>query len=118
MTVTSIMLVYSFFILQCTQTSTAVASILYQLSQHPEKQENLYDEIRTILPSHDSSVTAQRLEKLSYLKACIKETLRYFKALYLLSVTIFAWEFAPVNLPPLGPVILNIYSPNLYKRKM
>jgi hypothetical protein len=64
---------------ECIQTSTAVASILYQLSQHPQKQEMLYDEIRTIVPTSNTPLTAQRLEQLSYLKACIKETLRYFK---------------------------------------
>jgi len=54
-----------------------VASILYQLSKHPEKQEKLYEEVKGILPTRDSEVTAQKLEEMSFLKAVIKETLRY-----------------------------------------
>ncbi|CAG2065560.1 unnamed protein product, partial [Timema podura] len=59
-------------------TSTAVASILYQLSLHPDKQQLLYEEIRSVLPLADTSITTQHLEKLVYLKACIRETLRMF----------------------------------------
>jgi len=58
------------------QTSAAVASILYQLALNPEKQEKLYQEIREVLPNPDSHLTAENIETLGYLKACIKETLR------------------------------------------
>ncbi|KDR23725.1 probable cytochrome P450 301a1, mitochondrial isoform X2 [Zootermopsis nevadensis] len=75
---TACILAIDMFLVGIDTTSTAVASILYQLSQHPEKQEILYDEIRNVLPSHNSSLTAQGLEKLVYLKACIKETLRMY----------------------------------------
>ncbi|PNF21414.1 hypothetical protein B7P43_G15326 [Cryptotermes secundus] len=75
---TACILAIDMFLVGIDTTSTAVASILYQLSQHPEKQEILYDEIRTILPSPNTTLTAERLEQLNYLKACIKETLRMY----------------------------------------
>jgi len=59
------------------QTSAAIASILYQLSLNPDKQEKLYQEINTVLPSPDSQLTAESIETLGYLKACVKETLRF-----------------------------------------
>lgn len=62
------------------QTSIAVASILYQLSQNPLKQNKLFEELKEALPSKNSKVTASVQENLPYLKACIKETLRYLFA--------------------------------------
>lgn len=59
------------------QTSAALASILYQLSRHPEKQQKLREEIRTVLPNKDTKLTSDKLEQLQYLKACIKETMRF-----------------------------------------
>jgi cytochrome P450 family 12 len=50
---------------------------MYQLALNPDKQEKLYQEIDTVLPNSDSHLTAENIETLSYLKAVIKETLRY-----------------------------------------
>lgn len=58
------------------QTSAALASILYQLSRHPDKQKKLREEIRNVLPCSNSKLTSDKLDQLQYLKACIKETLR------------------------------------------
>ncbi|KAJ9592494.1 hypothetical protein L9F63_015910 [Diploptera punctata] len=66
------------FLVGIDTTSTAVASILYQLSLHPDKQEQLYNEIQQVLPSQETPITSQHLEQMSYLKACIKETLRMY----------------------------------------
>lgn len=62
------------------QTSTAVASVLYQLALHPEKQALAYDEICNVLPQRDASLEVTNIDNLKYLKACIKETLRFVKA--------------------------------------
>ncbi|XP_044746952.1 probable cytochrome P450 49a1 [Coccinella septempunctata] len=59
-------------------TSIAVASTIYQLSQNPDKQEKLYQELKTVLPDVDSNFTVETQEKIPYLKACIKETLRMY----------------------------------------
>ncbi|KAL1459551.1 hypothetical protein WDU94_011520, partial [Cyamophila willieti] len=56
----------------------AIASILYQLSTHPDKQQTLYEEIKHFLPSNDTPITADILEEMQYLKAIIKETLRMY----------------------------------------
>lgn len=59
------------------QTSNAVASILYQLSLHQEKQANLYDEVKKLLPDSDTELTHEKLDRMQYLKACVKETMRF-----------------------------------------
>jgi cytochrome P450 family 49 subfamily A len=53
-----------------------VSSCLYQLAKNPEKQDKLYRELETVLPTPATPVDVKCLDKLTYLKACIKETLR------------------------------------------
>nr|QCY41330.1 cytochrome P450 301B1 [Phenacoccus solenopsis] len=64
------------FLVGIDTTSAAVASVLYQLSQNPDKQQILYDEINRVLPKLDDELTMEKIDKLVYLKAFIKETLR------------------------------------------
>ena len=58
------------------QTSNTVGFTMYHLAKNPDKQEKLYEEIKKILPSKDMPITAKVLNELSFVKACIKETLR------------------------------------------
>ncbi|CAH1364460.1 hypothetical protein MTP99_000840 [Tenebrio molitor] len=59
-------------------TSIAAASTLYQLSQSTDKQQKLFEELQRVMPQNDSKVEVATLDKLPYLKACIKETLRMY----------------------------------------
>lgn len=58
------------------QTSVAATSTIYQLSQNPDKQEMLYNELKSIMPDVRSPVDTKILEQMPFLRACIKETLR------------------------------------------
>lgn len=58
------------------QTSSACATLLYQLAKNPEKQDKLRLEVMELLPNIDSKFTAEGLDKLPYLRACLKESLR------------------------------------------
>jgi len=49
------------------------------LAKNPEKQEKLRKEILSVIGPKGSSVTVSALNELHYLKACIKETMRYKK---------------------------------------
>lgn len=60
------------------QTTSTFAAILLSLAQHPEKQAKLRAEIRSILPEKDTPLTAESMKNLPYLRACIKESLRYY----------------------------------------
>lgn len=60
------------------QTSVAVTSIIYQLSQNEDKQQKLYEELQNAMSTKNSTITEETLEKIPYLRACIKETLRMY----------------------------------------
>ncbi|CAB3359763.1 Hypothetical predicted protein [Cloeon dipterum] len=66
------------FLVGIDTTSAAIASILYQLALNPDKQEKLFREIEQVLPNFDSHLNAENVDSFSYLKACIKETLRMY----------------------------------------
>ncbi|XP_071452597.1 probable cytochrome P450 49a1 [Hetaerina americana] len=57
-------------------TSVAVASTMYQLSQHQDKQETLYNELKQVLPSPETPITNEHVDRMPYLKAVIKELMR------------------------------------------
>ncbi|GFU13037.1 ecdysone 20-monooxygenase [Nephila pilipes] len=48
--------------------------LVYHIARNPEVQEKLYEELRTTMP--DPEISADRLAKMPYLKACIKEAFR------------------------------------------
>lgn len=60
------------------QTSVAVASTIYQLSQNPAAQAKLFAELRAVIPHKHSVIDTAVLERMPYLRACIKETLRMY----------------------------------------
>ena len=64
-----------FFCLFPVQTSNVTLWWLYNLARFPAVQEKVYQEIRSVL-GNDGDVTPQRLAKLRYLKACLKESMR------------------------------------------
>ena len=51
--------------------------LLYLLARNPQKQEKLRQEILSVVGPKGSPVTSGALNELNYLKACIKETMRY-----------------------------------------
>uniref|UniRef100_A0A182S4Q2 Cytochrome P450 n=1 Tax=Anopheles funestus TaxID=62324 RepID=A0A182S4Q2_ANOFN len=59
-------------------TSSGSVGILYCLAKHPDKQSKLREELRTIMPSKDTPLTASIMSNLPYLRACIKEGIRLF----------------------------------------
>lgn len=65
------------------QTSVAVASTIYQISKNPDKQQQLFEELRSIMPTKSSVIDTATLERMPYLRACIKETLRYINECFL-----------------------------------
>ncbi|XP_011500805.1 PREDICTED: probable cytochrome P450 49a1 isoform X2 [Ceratosolen solmsi marchali] len=70
-------LAFDLFLVGIDTTSNSVASVLYQLALHPDKQEMLHDEMRRVLGETDQ-ITTSHINELKYLKACIKETQRMF----------------------------------------
>ncbi|XP_067622794.1 uncharacterized protein Cyp12e1 [Eurosta solidaginis] len=62
-------------------TSSTLAGLLLCLATNADKQEKLFEEIVKILPHKDSQLTIDSLQNLPYLRACIKEGIRYYPIL-------------------------------------
>jgi len=52
--------------------------LLYHLANNPKKQEKLREEVMAVLPNETTLITHDTLKHISYIKACIKESLRLF----------------------------------------
>ncbi|XP_043675939.1 probable cytochrome P450 301a1, mitochondrial isoform X1 [Vespula pensylvanica] len=52
------------------------AFLLYFLAKSPRVQKKLYEEIVSVIPNAESSITETNLQDMPYLKACLKESLR------------------------------------------
>uniref|UniRef100_W8B5W3 Cytochrome P450 CYP12A2 n=1 Tax=Ceratitis capitata TaxID=7213 RepID=W8B5W3_CERCA len=59
-------------------TSSTLAGILLCIAKNPDKQQKLFDELQRILPHKDSKLTIENMQNLPYLRACIKEGMRYY----------------------------------------
>ncbi|XP_072940488.1 cytochrome P450 302a1, mitochondrial [Epargyreus clarus] len=57
-------------------TAYATSFALYHLARNPECQKKLFDEVKELLPSKNSGITAEVLSKAVYVRSCIKESLR------------------------------------------
>ena len=57
------------------QTASTLLWFLYNLARFPDVQEKLFQEIDGVV-GKNSTVTTQNVSKLSYLKACVKESTR------------------------------------------
>lgn len=56
--------------------SFAIAQTLYLLARNPEDQDKLYEELRSVLASSKSAVSADDLSKMIYLDLVVKESMR------------------------------------------
>jgi len=55
---------------------------MLHLSENQDKQEKLHQELKKIIPDPNMPITTEMLSEMKYLKACIKESMRYFKLKY------------------------------------
>jgi len=63
--------------IQFFQTSVSLASTLNMLARNQEKQEKLYLELKNALPDPNVPTTENVLAQMPFLRACVKETLRF-----------------------------------------
>jgi cytochrome P450 len=65
------------------QTSHSLTNTMLLLSENQEKQEKLRHELKRVMPNPNAPITAEMLNEMKYLRACIKESMRYFTQLLL-----------------------------------
>lgn len=59
-------------------SSSALSYIILLLAMHPDIQEKVFDELRSIYKSQDEDTTSEHFSQMSYLERVIKEGLRLF----------------------------------------
>ncbi|KAF5287034.1 hypothetical protein FQA39_LY16148 [Lamprigera yunnana] len=62
----------------------AVSFALYNIAKHPEVQDKIVEEVNETLKQH-SSITVESLNDMKYLEQCIKESLRLYPSVPLIS---------------------------------
>ena len=70
------------------QTSNVILWCLYELSRNPEAQDKIFGEFKQS-GCPNNSLKFQDLKELTYLKAVVKETLRY-----MIKLMVTNWSFA------------------------
>lgn len=61
-------------------TSATISFALLMLAMHPEIQERLFEELRSVFSSQGEETTNKHLNQLQYLELVLKETMRLFPA--------------------------------------
>ena len=62
--------------IECSQTSTAITFILHELAKNPEVQDRVLQEIQTVMGNRKSPAF-EDIQKMTLLRGCVQETLRY-----------------------------------------
>ncbi|XP_017494707.1 PREDICTED: probable cytochrome P450 313a4, partial [Rhagoletis zephyria] len=98
-------------------SATAVYSVLVMLAMHPEIQDRVFEEVRSVFPDEVSSVGYDDMKKFPYLDMVIAETLRLAPPIPCIGrQTLNETELRPgVRIPKEMQVVIPIYE--LHRRK-
>lgn len=66
-------------------TAMAIVFTLLLLAEHKEIQERVRDEINSVIQENGGKLSMRALQNLSYLDRCLKETLRLYPSVFLIS---------------------------------
>ncbi|KAJ8944237.1 hypothetical protein NQ314_009514 [Rhamnusium bicolor] len=78
---------FVFFIAGFETSSTTMTFALFELATHPDIQEKVREEIKTILGNHNNQITYDSLNQMKYMGQVIDETLRKYPPLSLITRT-------------------------------
>uniref|UniRef100_A0AC34FJG5 Cytochrome P450 n=1 Tax=Panagrolaimus sp. ES5 TaxID=591445 RepID=A0AC34FJG5_9BILA len=65
--------------------SSSMGYTVYMISQKPEIQEKIYEELKGIMETSDAEITHEDVGRMKYLEQCIKETMRMFPTVPLIA---------------------------------
>ncbi|MDX1315560.1 MAG: cytochrome P450, partial [Eudoraea sp.] len=90
-------------------TANALSFALHLLANHPEIQDKLYEEVRTV--DWDGADLLNELPKLQYTKQCIEEALRMFPPVYVIDrETVSEDKAGKITFPRDTLVLLSIFE--------
>nr|AIL94156.1 cytochrome P450 CYP3027C2 [Tigriopus japonicus] len=67
-----------FFLAGFETTANALATLCYNLAQHPEIQDKVREEINNVVDEFDGRIDYESVQSMKYLEACIQENLRMY----------------------------------------
>lgn len=84
---------------------------------HPEHQERVFEELKIILPSKDTTICSEHIHQMTYLELCIKESLRLFPVVSLMAKQV---KYGTINLGghEVGPGVSILIGVNRLHRKL
>ncbi|XP_053660415.1 uncharacterized protein LOC128709444 [Anopheles marshallii] len=92
-------------------SANQVAYILFLLAIHPDAQNRVYEEIRTIYGGSALNITYETISAQNYLEQVIKETMRLFPVAPLIGrETIETVKLGDVVIPPGVTLLMNIFT--------
>lgn len=68
-------------------SALTISFTILMLAMHPEIQERLFDELKSIYDTQDEDTLTDQLGKLTYLDCCLKESMRLFPVASLIGRT-------------------------------
>lgn len=68
-------------------TSSTIAYVILMLAMHPNIQEQVFDELRSMYDTRDQETTYEKMQNLQLLDRVIKETTRLFPVVFAFSRT-------------------------------
>ncbi|KAK4878094.1 hypothetical protein RN001_010600 [Aquatica leii] len=74
-----------FFFAGYDTSSTTMSFALYELSENPDVQEQVREEINSFYDNHDGNITYENIKEMTYLNQVIEETLRKYPPLPMLN---------------------------------
>ncbi|KAG1701333.1 Cytochrome P450 315a1, mitochondrial [Nymphon striatum] len=103
-------IVIDLFIAAADTTSHTTQWALYLLAKHPEAQERLFKDIRSVVPGNET-VTHEHIENIPYVKAVVKEALRMYPvAPFLTRIMTKDIQLAEYLIPKDTLVLMSIYT--------
>ncbi|XP_036143836.1 cytochrome P450 4C1 [Monomorium pharaonis] len=92
-------------------TAMGITFALALLAEHKDVQDYVRKEVNAIMQENQGKLTMKSLQVLPYLERCIKEALRLYPSVYVISrLTSQEAQLKSHLLPPQTLVLLNIYS--------
>ncbi|KAK7102795.1 probable cytochrome P450 CYP44 [Littorina saxatilis] len=95
-------------------TTPQLLFLLYLLASNPTVQDRAYHEVSSVAPHHPAPLTAQSVSNMTYIRACIKESVRMMSMVNEISrITKKDMALGGYHIPAGTPVHLN--NPALYR---
>ncbi|KAJ1520474.1 hypothetical protein ONE63_003600 [Megalurothrips usitatus] len=104
---------FVFFLAGFETSSSTLANCLTELSQHPEVQERLREEVDRVLAAHDGKLSYDVMHEMTYMEQVLQETMRMYPAASNIPRVVTEAYTLPFSGPDGKPAVLEKGTPVL-----